>query len=181
MSQPVYIVDVFRDVVSATSTALLAQLKTVDPLITKIYFEYGHRTDINERILTYQAGGINFCPMICLFEDYRLQKGQEGLTGITNLLIVIIYYTKAAITRVQREANVFRPVLYPVYNEFLKQLKLSGKFSIYDETKIKHDQINRPHWGDPVLYGNAEYPLKGVFDGIELNNLQLTTFLNNCL
>lgn len=176
---PVYIVDVIRDVVAATSAVLLSQLQTVDPLITKIWFEYGHKNDINERIITYQAGGTNFCPMVCMFEDYRLKHGEKGLTGITNLVIVIIYYSKPNITRVQREANVFRPVLYPVYLEFLKQLKLNGKFSIYDETLIKHDQINRPHWGDPDLY--KEYPLKGVFDGIELNNLQLITFLNNCL
>lgn len=176
---PVYIVDVIRDVVAATSAVLLAQLQTVDPLITKIWFEYGHRNDINERLITYQNGGTNFCPMVCMFEDYRLKHGEKGLTGITNLVIVIIYYTKESTTRVEREANVFRPVLYPVYLEFLKQLKLNGKFSIYDETLIKHDQINRPNWGDPDLY--KERPLKGVFDGIELNNLQLTTFLNNCL
>jgi len=176
---PVYIVDVFRDVVAATSAKLLTQLQAIDPLITKIWYEYGHRNDINERIITYQQGGTNFCPMVCLFEDYALEHGQVGVTGITNLTIVIIYYSKPDITRVQREANVFRPVLYPVYLEFLKQLKLSGKFSIYDETKISHTQINRPHWGDPDLY--KEYPLKGVFDGIELNNLQLTTFLTTCL
>lgn len=179
---PVYLVDVIRDVVAATSTVLLTQLQAVDPLITKIWFEYGHRTDINERILTYGAGGLNFCPMICLFEDYTLWHGDKvGITGHNKPVIVIIYYTSAKITRVEREANVFRPILYPVYLEFLKQLKLSGKFSIYDETLIKHGQTNRPHWGEPELYGNKEYPLKGVFDGIELNNLQLTTFLNNCL
>lgn len=180
---PVYIVDVIRDVVAATSAVLLAQLQTVDPLITKIWFEYGHRNDIRDRIITYGAGGTNFCPMVCLFEDYRLKHGEVGITGITNMAIIIIYYTKPDIIRVQREANVFRPVLYPVYLEFLKQLKVSGKFSIYDETKIIHDQVNRPHWGDPYLFKDKdrEYPLKGVFDGIELNNLQLTTFLNNCL
>ena len=181
MMQPNYIVDVIRDVVTATSASLLTQLQAVDPLITKVWFEYGHRTDINERLITYQKSGINHCPMVCLFEDYKLKHGEKGLTGITNMTIIIIYYTSKSITRVQREENVFRPVLYPVYLEFLKQLKVSGKFSIYDETLIKHDQINRPHWGDLELYGNKEYPLKGVFDGIELNNLQLTTFLKNCL
>lgn len=181
MSQPVYIVDVLRDVVAATSTALITQLQLADPLITKVWFEYGHRTDINERIIAYSNQQKNFCPMVCLFEDYKIKRGEVGITGITNLIIVIIYYTYSSITRVERDEKVFRPILEPVYFEFLKQLKLDGRFSIYDEALVKHDWIRRPHWGDPVLYGNKEYPLKGVFDGIELNNLQLTTFLKNCL
>jgi len=110
MSQPVYIVDIFRDVVAATSAVLLTQLQTIDPTITGVKYEYGHRVDINERLITYQGSGINFCPMVCLFEDYKLRHGEVGYTGITDLTLIIIYYTKAAITRVQREANVF--VLY---------------------------------------------------------------------
>lgn len=179
MSQPVYIVDVFKSVVEKTSTALLTQLQTVDSLIIGIKFEYGHRNDINERIISYGNQRINFCPMVCLFEDYKIKRGQVGTTGITNLIIVIIYYSQPNITREERDVNVFKPILEPVYFEILKQLKLDGRFSIYDETTIKHDFIRRPHWGDPELY--KEYPLKGVFDAIELNNLQLTTFLKNCL
>ena len=179
MSQPVYIVDVFRDVVAATSVSLLTTLQAVDATITKVWFEYGHRADVNERIITYSKQGVNFCPMVILFEDYKVTRGEVGYTGITNLVIMIIYHTKIAATRVQREADVFRPILYPIYNELLYQLKIDGRFSIYDETKVSHDMIPRPHWGDPDLY--KEYPLKGVFDGIEISNLQLKTFLNNCL
>lgn len=179
MSQPVYIVDIFRDVVAATSVSLLTTLQAVDSTITGIKYEYGHRADMNERIITYGKQGINFMPMVCLFEDYKLHHGTVGYTGITELTMIIIYYSKPDITRAQREANVFRPILYPIYNELLKQLMVSGMFSIYDVTKVQHDQINRPHWGDPDLY--KEYPLKGVFDGIEISNLQLKTFLNNCL
>jgi len=179
MSQPVYIVDVFEDIVAAVSASLLTYLQTIDSTITKVLFEYGHRADINERIITYGKQGVNFCPMIILFEDYKLKHGDIGYTGITDLTLIIIYYTKIAITRREREENVFRPILYPVYNELLNQLKANGSFSIYDTTKIQHTQVNRPHWGDPDLY--KEYPLKGVFDGIEISNLQLKTFLNNCL
>jgi hypothetical protein len=62
----------------------------------------------------------------------------------------------------------------------LRQLKLCGEFNIYDETQIKHDQINRPHWGDPALYKNDGYLFPDVLDGIELANLQLETFLQTC-
>lgn len=177
----VFLVDVIRDIVAATSTVLLSQLQETDPLITGVHFKYGHINDIRERITTDMKNGINFCPFVCLIEDYRIIKKDEGLTGVADLKLLILYYSKPDITRQQREDNVFRPILYPIYNELLRQFKLSGKFQIYDVTKIQHEHINRPHWGDPGLYGNKEYPLTGVFDGIEISNLQLTTFLQNCL
>jgi hypothetical protein len=74
-----------------------------------------------------------------------------------------------------------RQIVYPIYFEILRQLKKDGSFMIYDESKIQHDLIARPHWGDPALYGNKAYALDGIYDGIEMANLQLTTFLNNCL
>lgn len=179
MSQPVYIVDIFRDVVAATSVSLLTTLQAVDATITKVWFEYGHINDVDERIITYTNKGINMCPMVILFEDYKLGHKEVGYTGITDLKLLIIHHSKVDYTRVQRDEFVFRPVLFPIYNEFLRQLKLDGRFSIYDETKIQHDQINRPHVGRDDAY--KQYLLKGVFDGIEISNLQLKTFLNNCL
>lgn len=185
MSDPVYIVDVIGEVVAKTSTKLLTQLQLVDPLITGIHYEYGHITDIRERItekMKTTTNSVDISPMIILIEDFKVIKGRQvGITGITDMKIIILHYSKKDITRVQREVSVFRPVLWPIYNEILNQLRLDGRFSIYDVTKIQHDMIARPHWGDPGLYGNDAYLLDGIFDGIELSNLQLTTFLNNCL
>lgn len=181
MTQQVYIVDIFRDVVSIVSGKLLAKLQAVGPLITTVQYDYGHINDINERILARQQNGGVMNPMVLLIEDYKTTHGKMGFTGVSNVKIIIVYLSKADITRQQREDNVFRPVLYPIYFEFLKQLKLSGMFNIYDVTKIQHEQINRPHWGDPYLYGNKEYPLKGVFDGIELNFTELEIYLSNCV
>jgi hypothetical protein len=181
LTKPVYIVDIFRDVVSLVTGKLLPTLQAVEPLITMVRYDYGHINDINERILARQQNGDVMNPMVLLIEDYKTVHGDEGLTGISNVKIIIVYLSKADITRQQREDNVFRPILYPIYFEFLNQLKVSGMFQIYDVTKIQHEQINRPHWGDPYLYGNKEYPLKGVFDGIELNFTELKTYLDNCL
>lgn len=182
MTGPVYIVDIMRDVVGAVSAALLTQLQAVDPLISAVHYDYGHITDLRERLVTQgKVDATAKYPRVILFEDYRLRHAQEGLTGITDLQLLIIHPSKKEITRQEREDGVFRPILYPIYQEFLKQLYLSGKFNIYDVTKIQHDQINRPHWGDPELYKNKEYLLNDVLDGIEIANLQLQTYLDNCL
>ena len=190
MTQPVYIVDVFRDIVAATAAAkqkvsgktLLEDLQAVDPLITGLHYDYGHYTDIRTKLVgkgkTDKTGKY---PLICLFEDFKIRHGKEGLTGIAELKLIILFSSKADIDRQTRENNVFRPILYPIYFEFLKQLKVSGHFMIYDVTKIQHDQINRPHWGNPALYKNDAYLFTDVLDGIEIANLQLETFLPNCL
>lgn len=182
MTGPVYIVDIMRDVVAAVSAALLPQLQAVDPLISAVHYDYGHYTDIRERLVTLgKVTPAEKYPRIVLFEDHRVRHGDEGLTGIMDLKLIILYPSRNDITRQQRETGVFRPILYPIYQEFLRQLYLSGKFNIYDVTKIQHDQINRPHWGDPGLYKNEGYLLGDILDGIEIANLQLTTYLDNCL
>lgn len=183
MSNPVYIVDIMRDVVTVTSSVLLAQLQQKDPLITAVHYDYGHYTDIRERLVAKDKSGKpdEKYPRIVLFEDHRIKHGQEGLTGIADLKLLILHVSSNKVTRQWREDNVFRPILYPIYFEFLKQLKLSGKFQIYDTTKIQHDQINRPHWGDPGLYKNEGYLLGDILDGIEIANLNLLTYLDNCV
>lgn len=181
MSQ-VYVVDIIRDIVTKVSSKLLNQLQVIKPDITGVHYEYGHYLDIQERLTVKDAvAKMDKYPLVCLFEDYRVTHGKVGLTGIANLKMIILYKSSNQVTRQWREDNVFRPILYPIYFELLKQLKLSGKFNIYDETKIKHDQINRPHWGDPEMYKNDSYLFGDVLDGIELANLELETYLSNCV
>lgn len=184
MSEQYHIPTVIRDkVVARVSTELLQQLQQVDPLIEGVRFDYGHYNDIRERLTTLNATTGNATkrfPLIALFEDYRVKKGKTGTSGVTNLKMIIVFPSKKDYTRDQRQTIVFEPVLEPIYFSFLRWLKLSGLFMIYDETKIIHDMIPRPHWGDPALYDNKGYLLNEVLDGIELSNLELTTFLKNC-
>lgn len=182
MKQPVYIVDIFRGIVAATSAALLTQLQAADPLITGVHFDYGHYTDIRNRITAKEGNPAekqDITPLIALFEDFRITKGQAGIFGIAGLKFIILHSSDKGYTRQQREDLIFRPILYPVYWEFLRQIKLSGKFMYYG-TELSHDQINRPHWGDPELYGNKGYLLNRVLDGIELDRIELKTYLPNC-
>lgn len=183
LSTPVYITEVIGSVVAATSTKLLTTLQAVDPLISGVHYEYGHYTDIRERLTKKgQVAKTDKYPLICLFEDFRIRHGAttSGLTGIADLKIIILYPSSNEVTREWREINVFRPILYPIYFEFLRQLKNCGHFNIYNIDEIQHDQINRPHWGDPSLYKNDSYLFGDILDGIELTNLNLETYLKNC-
>jgi hypothetical protein len=182
MSNPAYIVEIFRDIVAATSAKMLTTLQAVDPLITGIRYEYGHYTDIQERMIQYSKTAKNErYPAIFILEDFVTRRGKIGLTGVTAPMILIVALTKPDITREQRDTLTFNPILWPIYNEFLRQIKVSGMFNVYDETKISHDLIVRPHHGKTDDKKNLRYYFTDSLDGIEMSNLQLETYLQNCL
>ena len=66
---------VFKEIVTAVSAAKLLSLQAIDPLITGVHFEYGHYTDIRERLKAKgQAAKRSRYPLVCMFEDYRVRK-----------------------------------------------------------------------------------------------------------
>ena len=178
MKPPVRIVKHIEKVVDRTSTKVLAQLQVVDPLITKVHFLYGHYPDIRERILQRGKTTKDNYPLIALFEDFRVRNRTVGLFGEVELKLIILWLSKKDITREQREAN-YSQILNPIYIEFFKQLRVSGLFMQYGP--FQHDRIDRPHWGDPGIYGNKGYLFDEILDGIEIDNLILKTYFNDCV
>jgi len=183
MKEPVRIGQLIGQVVQKTSDALLFDLIDEDPMITGIHYLYGHYNDIKERLL--QKGKTdkpNRYPLICLFEDFRVVNRTLGLFGTVELRLIILHFSRKDVTREQRETNVFEPILVPIYDEFMRQLKLSGFFMQYGP--FPHNRIDRPHWGDPGLYGatnkDGGYIFDEILDGIEIDGLQLKTYFNNC-
>jgi hypothetical protein len=173
-------VDLIGKAVEKTSAKLLLQLQAVDPKITGIYYQYGHYNDVRERLIAQgKTAKDQRYPLVVLFEDFKLNNRVLGLTGIADVKIIILHTTSKDYTREQREARVFKPILVPIYEEFLYQLKVSGDFMQYGP--FVHARIDRPHWGDPQLYKNDGYLLNDVLDGIELSDLQLQTYLPNCV
>lgn len=173
----------FGDVVRAVSSALTPSLQNVDPLITGVHYEYGHYTDIQERLIAYSKTASkkqDRYPLIAVFEDDRVVHQRKGVYGVTGMKVLILALSNPNYTREQREETTFKPILFPIYEELLKQIWMSGHFMVYSPDQIRHTQINRPHWGDPSLYSNESYLFGDVLDGIELSNLELTIYLQTC-
>lgn len=180
MIAPVRIVDLMRGLVTKTSAAVLPTLQAVDPGITGVHYEYGHYNDVKERLMAKgKTDKPNRYPLVVLFEDFGVTNGTLGIYGVVDVKLMVLHTSRKDITRPQREANVFNPVLVPIYDELMVQLKFSGLFMQYGP--FQHRRIDRPHWGDPALYGNAGYLFDDILDGIEIADLQLRTYLNNCI
>lgn len=174
---------VFADIVSEVSASVLPALQAVDPLITGVHYEYGHYTDIQERLISYSKTSSKKqerYPLIAVFEDDKVTHTREGIYGVAGMKVLILALSNPNYTRVQRDEKTFEPILFPIYETLLDKIWQSGHFMVYSPDQIKHVQINRPHWGDPGLYKNESYLFGDVLDGIELNNLELPTYLKTC-
>ena len=179
MKPPVRIADLIGTCVTRTSLKLIASLQAIDPLFTGVHYLYGHYTDVKERLIEYgKTDKQDKYPLVVFFEDYRVKVEKPGIFGIADAKLIIVTPTQAPITRAQREAN-FTQILIPIYDELFRQMKRSGFFMQYGP--FPHNRIDRPHWGDPAIYGNKGYLFNDILDGIEITDLQLQTYFNNCV
>lgn len=181
MKPEVRLADIIRKVVVRTSNKLLVYLQTIDPTITGIQFQYGHLKDVRERLRAQSLANplTRRYPLIWLIEDFDINNEVVGLTGVSNVRIMILHNTEKSYTRQQREDLVILPILIPVYNMFLVQLRVIGTFMQYGP--FPHTRIDRPHWGNPEEWGNKGYLFDEPLDGIEISSLNLQIYLANCV
>lgn len=171
--------DIIGSVVAATSGKVEGKLMINDEYITGIHYLHGNYNEIRRRLVEKgEAGELKFrrYPLIALFQDIPIDKGLVGNKGKVVMQMIILYHTTPDRYNEDRLENVFKPVLIPIYQEFLKQLRDCGYFQILDVDSIKHRMIKRFHWGDPGVKGNTGYLFNDCLDGIELNNLELTLY-----
>lgn len=164
----------FEIVVQATQTNILSYLKTVDSSIQRVHFQYGHPKmviDALKSLATPQANQFLKYPLIAVFEDFPERSVIEGLDIITPK-IIIAWKTQAHYTREQRDTLNFKPILNPLTDEFVLQLRRSPYFST--NYKKVGERIARPFWGKEGLYGNEGNVFDDMLDCIELRGFELT-------
>jgi len=152
MSRPiaVYVVDLIRDIVTATNTAVIAELKAAKPFIQAINFIPGTEAEINE-VLTmmsqqFSQDGKQW-PLFALLMSFGESKAPlVGIDGTADLNILIAMGSNNTDKTPARYDNTFRPVLYPIYLEFLNQLYFSPKFDTELPDHIQHTKIDFPYY-----------------------------------
>lgn len=181
-----YIVDDIGAVVTAmqSDAILIAALTTgIADLSTKgyaagmPYYMYGHRTEIADRLTAKSLDKVykyQKYPLVAL----RLDTPEENSEGVIKytLNIAIVMLTDKQWNAEERYVNVFKPVLYPLYDSFLRQLRNVGLF-MWDSKHNKrppHTKIDRPYWGIESKEGNTANIFNDPLDAIELIDLQLT-------
>ena len=186
---PVYIDDIIGEVVGAVSTSILEQLKENETSAlggTKIQQIRYSKSSYNELLENLaQADGsseerFNKYPLTHLVQDVVVDRGNEvGVYGTASLNIIFIHQTEQTYKIEQRDEKVFKPILWPMYYEFLAQLYNSGWVVFNDVGEYRHQVIKRAYWGNRKLK-SSELILNDFVDAIEIRNLQLKFYFKNC-
>lgn len=155
--RPIYVVDLIREVVTATNTAVISELQAYNAFIQAINFIPGTDQEINEILTTMsqQSGSDGKqWPLFALLMSFPENKAQSagndkngvGMDGIVDLNILIARRGNNTDKTPARYTNNFKPVLYPIYLEFLNQLYLSPKFQTELPNNIPHVKIDFPYY-----------------------------------
>lgn len=175
-TEPVYIVDIIRNIVNAVDTALYSD-GTLEPAFPHVYYLHGHPLDIVARLqekLSSPNDKDKRFPLIALIQDIREERMPNAAAyADAPLNIMIAALTEAKWNSEQRYDKTFKPVLYPIYYEFLNQVELSTEVSTINHSFIKHNKYDRLYWGKQGLYGNTGNMFNDFIDAIEIDNLRL--------
>jgi hypothetical protein len=148
--------------------------------IPGVRFEYGHPSDIAATLAAYSATAeyrIQKFPLIGLLLDFPQSKGtRPDVQTSPRLNLFIATSTTATFTPVQRTENSFKPVLYPIRDEFFKQLGKHPLILKPEANQWNYQQVDRYQWGKGGLtyYENGkENAFNDYIDAIEITGLEL--------
>lgn len=161
------VVDAFTEVVNLVDTAYTAG---------DVYSMYGHRKEINKRLLTKNKDRVfkyTKYPLIALNMPFSEDVQEDGLINVS-LNIAIMNYTDKNMNSNERYLSSFINTLEPLYELFIKALGDSGKFINMDYT---HTRVDRLFWGNET---QDNYTFTDPLDAIELIDLNLILKNNKC-
>jgi hypothetical protein len=187
---PVYVDDIIGEVVQATSDIVLGTIQANEravlggSLIEQIRYSKSSFDELIETLAQADKGRDQYkkYPLVHLIQDVRIERGGDvGFYGTADLNIVFIHQTQQAFKTEERDKNVFKPVLWPIYYEFMEQLKRS-KWILNDwqsTGEFRHRVIKRAFWGNRQLQGSKNI-LNDYVDAIEVQNLGVKINFTNC-
>jgi hypothetical protein len=138
------------------------------------YYMYGHRAEINNRLENLSKGKttkLQKYPLVALKLD--VEESVEGGISSFDLNIGLFAITKENYNAEERVENVFKPILYPLYELFFEKLASAGIFLIKGSTKPEHTKVDRPFYGTQDTEGNIKRIFSDPLDCVEILNLKL--------
>jgi hypothetical protein len=138
------------------------------------FYMYGHRAEINKRLQDLKNGKITTFkryPLIALKLD--VEESIENGIASYNLNIGIFSFTKENYNAEERVERIFKPILHPLYNRFIEELRASGLFIWSGHYVPSHTKIDRPFYGTQDNEGSIKKIFSDPLDCVELIDLKL--------
>lgn len=181
----IYIVDDIGLVVDKTRERWLAMDNTQILMSNKVitmdgedgppYYMYGHRLEIANRLDIKSKDRIQKFkkyPLIALRLD--ITERIVGPVHHFTLNLAIVHATKTKYTAEERYTNVFKPILYPIYQVFMEELRHGGFTWDGNQERPEHTKIDRPYYGTPGTEGTTNNIFSDPLDAIEIVDLRIS-------
>lgn len=182
---PVYVVDVIGEVVDAVSAEILTTIQDNQREIfdgktdiVSIDYQYGHRLELIETLSQMSQSKTekyHKYPLVYLVQDFPEDLGRApGIYADVVLTIIVAHGTQQGSKITKRMEQVFKPVLYPIFQELCTQLFKHPQIHVQSPSSIQMRKWDRSRWGRvEVSTGNTANKLSDFVDAIELEQLRL--------
>lgn len=174
MSVVVNIPELFRSIVAKVNTKF--STRSVSPF--NVYYDYGRYTEIDRRLMEKTLAKHEKYPLIWLVIPITERFVDVGDLELRNFQIIIATITKKESTTPDRYTENYIPFLWPVYDELINQIKISGYFTDLGGN-VSHDKINQPYWDGKDGQQQANM-FQDFIDAIQLKNISLTVNETTC-
>jgi hypothetical protein len=148
-----------------------------------VHYLHGHRLEISNRLDKMQKNPdkkYDKYPLIAFNEQYGALPVRRGSVTDWTLNIAILAETRKEYYSPDRDENVFKPTLWPLYEEFMKYLRESGLFFWSGRQEAPpHKPVPRKFFGITSNEGNVKYIFNDPLDAVELIELKLSQ-LKHC-
>lgn len=170
MNNPPYIVtEIFTSVVANIATILGKPL----------YSHYGSIKELNETLIQLSKSPYKFnkkFPLVWLHEPFTIQSKPMAYGKVKELRMFIMTDTRKEYKSPQRRSDVFDPVIDPIKDELIKQMKNRKEFSGYP-VNFSYSVTDYYYWGE-----EAQNVLNDIVDTSEVRFHDLTIKNNkNCI
>lgn len=184
MSKIPSISDTLEVMVQRTEAAMIADSSIVfgNGLAKKVYFMHGHPKEILSRLQALSTGPDTKnkkYPLICLFRDIKeiLGEGMYGLTSFSKPRIAFVTITKPEFRADQRKEKNFDPILIPIFEEFINQIRTSEFFGSPTMEQLQVVKWDRYYWGVNLADSTV---MNDYIDAIDLESISLNLINNIC-
>lgn len=172
------VVDIFREIVERTNAVLIEKNPEIISGAGAVQYMHGHPLEIINRLKQKDKGQLarfNKYPLIALFQDFPEDStgSNIGIESEATLHLIIAKGTKREHIASERYEYNFIPFLYPIYEEFLRQVVADKSIQVYSVDKLQRQKWDRLYWGRSGLYGNEGNIFNDYLDVIEIKNLKL--------
>jgi len=168
------LVDLFADLMNQVRAQL--NIKYGFDNSQQPYYHYGTYQNFVNEFLEKDSYSQEKYPAIYLLQPFSENTDVQniGILYEAEIQIYIVNHTEPNYSISDRYDEVFKPILYPIYEVLINELRNYRGFQ-FPLSNIKHTKQDLPHWGD----GNANFA-NDYIDAIHITNLIIPVSKTNC-